>query len=166
MYMDEASFGRISEPAYCWCYDNVRPSVPTHRVREYVYAYGAIDPIDGESCFIVAPRCNADWTNAFLQELSKQFPDDYILLGADQASWHKSKNLKIPENIEFFYIPPYTPEMNPIEAIWKEIRKEGFKNMHFSSLDKVVERLCSTIVNLSKNSIISISCWEWILSMF
>lgn len=86
--------------------------------------------------------------NLFLKELSNQFPDDIVLLCCDGAAWHKSKTMVIPENIVLFYIPPYTPEMNPIEQIWKEIRKLGFKNEAFSSLDKVVERLCLTISSL------------------
>ena len=55
--------------------------------------------------------------NIFLEELSEQYPDDLILLCCDGAAWHKSNKLHIPENIELFYIPPYTPEMNPIEQI-------------------------------------------------
>ncbi|VFI30707.1 transposase family protein [Streptococcus pneumoniae] len=49
----------------------------------------------------------------------------------DNAIWHKSSTLKIPTNIGFAFIPPYTPEMNPIEQVWKEIRKRGFKNKAF-----------------------------------
>jgi len=52
------------------------------------------------------------------------------------------------ENIELFHIPPYTPEMNPIEQIWKEIRKRGFRNEVFATLEKVVDRLCDTICSL------------------
>ena len=53
--------------------------------------------------------------NLFLQELSKRFPDDILLLCCDGAAWHKSTALEIPDNIVLFHIPPYTPEMNPIE---------------------------------------------------
>ncbi|CKA09070.1 transposase [Streptococcus pneumoniae] len=49
----------------------------------------------------------------------------------DNAIWHKSSTLKIPTNIGFTFITPYTPEMNPIEQVWKEIRKRGFKNKAF-----------------------------------
>ena len=55
--------------------------------------------------------------NFFLEKLSEQYTDDYILLICDGAAWHKSTELIIPENIELFFIPPYTPEMNPIEQI-------------------------------------------------
>ena len=52
--------------------------------------------------------------NEFLRGLSEQFPDDYIVLVMDNAVWHKYKSLVIPHNIEFAFIPPYTPEMYPI----------------------------------------------------
>ena len=104
--------------------------------------------------------------NAFLNELSKQYPDDIILLCCDGAAWHKSKALCIPENIRLFFIPPYTPEMNPIEQIWKELRKRGFHNEIFASLQKVVDRLCHTICSLPSDVIHSITARSWILSCF
>ena len=72
----------------------------------------------------------------------------------------------IPDNIRLFYLPPATPEMNPIEQIWKEIRKRGFKNEIFQTLDKVVIRLCETICSLSNDIIKSITGREWILNAF
>ena len=65
--------------------------------------------------------------------------------------------IKFADNIVLFYIPPYTPAMNPIEQIWKEIRKRGFRNGVFASLEKVVERLCNTICSLSNQIISSIT---------
>jgi len=138
MFMDEAGFGRISEPSYCWCPSGVRPVVPCHRVREYVYTFGAVDPITGDSCFIIAPQCNTAWTNEFLKVLSETFKNDYLLVATDNASWHKSKGLIVPDNIYLFYLPAYTPEMNPIEPVWKEVRKDGFKNTSFISLTNVM----------------------------
>ena len=63
--------------------------------------------------------------NIFLKEF-ETFPEDFIVLACDGAAWHKSKGLDIPENIELVFIPPYTPEMNPIEQIWSQIRMIGF----------------------------------------
>lgn len=141
MLQDEAGFGRINKPKYCWCKKGTRPSVPCHHIREYRYVYGAIEPLTGESCFLVMPYCNTECMNVFLEELSNTFPRDKIILACDGAAWHKSGSLRIPENIELIFIPPYTPEMNPIEQIWKEIRKRGFKNEVFQTLQKVVEAL-------------------------
>ncbi|COF21765.1 transposase family protein [Streptococcus pneumoniae] len=131
MYQDEAGFGRISKLGSCWSPIGVGPHVHSHYIREFHYCYGAVDAYTGESFFLIAGRCNTEWMNAFLEELSQAYPDDYLLLVMDNAIWHKSSILKIPTNIGFAFIPPYTPEMNPIEQVWKEIRKRGFKNKAF-----------------------------------
>jgi putative transposase len=162
MFQDEAGFGRINKPKYCWCFKGLRPSVPCHHIREYRYAYGAVEPQTGKSCFLVLPYCNTDCMNVFLAELSAVYPNDFILLVCDGASWHKAKGLEIPDNIELFFLPPATPEMNPIEQIWKEVRKRGFRNEIFKSLDKVIDRLCVTIRSISQETIKSITNRNWI----
>ncbi len=166
MFQDEAGFGRINKPKYCWCEKGIRPVVPCHHIREYRYAYGAVEPLTGDNFFLVLPQCNTDCTNVFLRELSKEFRDDVILLCCDGAAWHKSKALMVPENIVLFFIPPYTPEMNPIEQIWKELRKRGFKNEIFSTLEKVVERLCDVICSLTPEVVHSITGRNWIVKCF
>jgi Transposase and inactivated derivatives len=166
MFEDEAGFGRISDPADCWAPNGVRPVVSCHHIREYEYAYGVVDPVDGEKFFLVLPNSNTECMNIFLREVSAAFSEDYILIALDNAVWHKSKALEIPENIRLFYLPPRTPEMNPIEPIWKEIRKRGFKNKIFATLEKVLQKLCDTCNSLSKECVKSITGRDWILSMF
>jgi putative transposase len=164
MFQDEAGFGRINKPKYCWCRKGTRPSVPCHHIREYRYAYGAVEPQTGESFFLVMPYCNTVCMNIFLSELSKAYPEDFILLVVDGASWHKSKGLEIPENIQLFYLPPATPEMNPIEQVWAWLRLHGFRNEVFKTLADVVERLCRTIRSLTPQTVSSITSREWICS--
>jgi len=166
MFQDEAGFGRINKPKRCWCPKGIRPSVPCHHIREFRYAYGAVEPLTGDSFFLVMPYANTACMNVFLQALSDQFLNDYILLAVDRATWHRAKNLVMPDNIRIFYLPPCTPEMNPIEQIWKDIRKLGFGNEIFASLDLVVDRLCYTIRSLSSSTIKSITGRHWILSLF
>jgi len=163
MFEDEAGFGRINKPKYCWCFPGLRPTVPCHHIREYRYAYGAVEPLTGESLFLIMPNSDTVCMNVFLRKLSDDYPDDRIILVCDGASWHRAKTLKIPENIRLFFLPPATPEMNPIEQIWKEIRKRGFRNEIFRSLDKVIDRLCDSICSLSHDTIKSITARKWIL---
>ena len=163
MFEDEAGFGRINKPKYCWYFPGLRPIVPCHHIREYRYAYGAVEPLTGENFFLVMPYSNTDCMNVFLRELSNTYPHDFILLVCDGAAWHKSKLLEIPENIQLFFLPPATPEMNPIEQIWKEVRKRGFRNEIFHTLEKVIDRLCNTICSLSNHTVKSITGRDWIL---
>ena len=104
--------------------------------------------------------------NKFLEELSKEYPDDQILMVCDGASWHRSKGLKVPANIALLHIPPYTPEMNPIEQIWKQLRSMGFRNEVFKTLEHVVTRLCHTICQLTNDLVKSITCRSWIECCF
>ncbi|WP_273497437.1 transposase [Peptoniphilus rhinitidis] len=128
-----------------------------NHIKEYRYAYGAVEPIIGENFFLIMPYCNTDCMNVFLKEISKAYKDDMILLVCDGATWHKSKGLKIPENIDIIYIPPCMLEMNPIEQIWKQIRSMNFKNEVFKPLDDVVKRICDAINQLTKDMVKSIT---------
>lgn len=164
MFQDEAGFGRINKPKRCWCGRGIRPSVPCHHIREYRYLYGAVAPKEGELFSLVMPYTNTECMNVFLSELSKAYPDKYILLVVDNAAWHHSKTLKIPDNIELFPLLPYTPELNPIEMIWHEIREKGFCNEIFASLERVVDRLCSTVIELADDHsrVASITHRDWL----
>jgi transposase len=75
----------------------------------------------------------------FLEEISQRYPDEYILMFMDQAGWHKAKALRIPANIELAFLPPYSPELNPQEQIWDELREKFFGNKLFTSLQAVID---------------------------
>ena len=165
MFEDEAGFGRINKPKYCWCYPGLRPTVLCQHIREYRYAYGAVEPLTGESYFLVLPYSNTTCMNVFLKHLAEAYPNDKIILVCDGASWHKAKDLEVPSNISLVFLPPATPEMNPIEHIWKELRK-GFKNEMFPTLNHVVDRLCDVTIELSKDVIKSITGRDWVLDCF
>lgn len=122
--------------------------------------------MDGESFFLVMPYCNTECMQVFLNQLRSTFPDDIIALVCDGATWHKSGTLKAPEGISILHIPPYTPEMNPIEQIWRELRTRGFRNEVFATLEKVVDRLCETINHLSRSTVMSITQRKWIKDIF
>jgi len=139
--------------------------VPCHHIREYRYQYDAISPADGKLFTLVLPYTNTACVNVFLKELSRAYPNDYILLIVDNAAWHSSGALQIPENILLYPLLPYTPELNPIEMLWDEIREKGFRNEVFVSLEKVVDRLCDCVRSLMNNvaRIASITHRTWFM---
>ena len=111
------------------------------------------------------PYTNTDCMNIFLDELSKAYPDDYILLLLDNAAWHRSSSMTVPDRIELFPLLPYTPELNPIEMIWDEVREKGFRNEIFKNLEAVIDRLCLTVKNLSEDvqRVASITHRRWLM---
>jgi len=166
MFQDEAGFGRISTPKRCWAPKDIRPTTPRHHIREYRYAYGAAEPKTGESFYLILPYANTICMNIFLGGLSKTFPNDMLLVVLDRASWHTTAKLIIPKNIELFFLPPATPELNPMEQVWKVLRSRGFKNEAFATLNDVMDRLCEVIMTLTKKQTKNIVGRLWLLAMF
>jgi hypothetical protein len=142
---DEGCFGRISRPKSCWAPPGVRPLAPAQVVREAVYVFAAVAPSIGEMCSLILPRVNTVMMNLFLEHVSQTFPSYFLVMQVDQASWHLSKSLVIPENIRLIKQPPYSPEVNPVEHIWDDIREKYFHNQVFSSLDLLVDQLCHAL---------------------
>ena len=162
LFEDEASFGRISEPSYCWVFGDERPVVPSVRVRQYRYVYGVVEPATGDFIYEIYEKCNTVNYNDYLLKVSQIYADSLILLVGDGAGWHTSKALELPENIRFFKLPPSTPEMNPTEQCWREIRTAGFKNTIFNTIKDVIDNFKQTVANIPKTVFQSIACRYWL----
>lgn len=165
MFEDEARFGRINDPKRCWAPEGIRPTVPSHFVREYTYVYGAVCPKDGKSDFLILPNMRTDCMKIFLQELSVRYANEVVLLVLDGASNHKACSA-LPENILMVHLPPYCPELNPVEHIWEDMREKHFKNLAFDSLSGVEKVLNSACIAYESNQglVRSISGFNWILN--
>lgn len=131
MFQDEGRFGRINDPRRCWAPKGIRPQVGVQMVREYTYAYAAVSPHDGVMDSLIIPEANTEAMSYFLEEVSGRHPEEFILMVMDRAGWHRSRNLCIPENIGFLWLPAYSPQCNPVEHIWDEIREKWFPNRVF-----------------------------------
>ncbi len=133
LFQDEARFGRVQDPKRCWCPKETRPKVKSQLVRQYTYAYGAVNPVDGTFISLGLPRADTLCMAMFLQEVARISPDSYVMIFLDQAAWHKAKGLVIPENIRLLHIPPYSPELNPVEmACGKLSERISFTTSIFS----------------------------------
>ena len=105
-FEDEAFFGRMSNPVPCWAPPGVRPVLPLQRQREYRNVFGALCPASGAVFTRIAERNNAELMSAFLAELSASRKESRMAVFLDGASWHKSKDLAIPDNIVVEVLPP------------------------------------------------------------
>ena len=123
------------------------------------YLYCAAMPKNGENFTLLMPAVNTDCMNVFLEELSEEIKEDFILI-MDGASWHKSKNLIIPKNIQIVFLPPYCPELNPVERLWKYIKNHTIKNRVFKTLENLEDEVCEFVRNLTKDIVISICCGQ------
>lgn len=151
LVQDEARFGRITQPTRCWAPEDMRPCVPHQIVRQAIYAFAAVEPQSGTLISLILPTVNTEMMNIFLKQVSEEFTGYFIIMQVDRAGWHCSQQLQIPENIRLIFQPPYSPQVNPVEHIWEELREKHFANRIFSSLDELQECLCSALNELSSN---------------
>lgn len=77
----------------------------------------------------------------FQDEVASRHPNDRIILVLDGAGWHRSHTLKLPHNLRLLMLPPYSPELNPVENLWDELREKSFHNRVFDSLDALENHL-------------------------
>src|SRR6266567_1925755 len=148
MAEDEGCFGRVSIPRRAWAPPGVRPQVPRQVVREYTYVYAAVAPAEGKMTSLILPSADTQMMSLFLEHVSKTFAKYFIVMQVDQAGWHESKDLKIPENMRLIPQPAYSPELNPVEHVWEELREKHLSNLALASLDEVIDKVCDGLNQL------------------
>lgn len=167
MFQDEARFGRMAKPRRCWAPRPCRPVMLNGYEREFVYVYGSVSPHEGEFDWKICPQMNTQRMNGFLQQVSRKHADDFIVMIVDGASSHRGKDLVIPDNIRLLPLPAYSPELNPQEHLWDEIREKEFPNRVFDSLEAVRKQLTSGLHRLARDRarVKSITAWPWIVTL-
>lgn len=166
MFQDEARFGRISDPRRCWAPKPLRPMCKAMCVREYTYAYTAVEVTTGKMDSLVLPYANTACMQLFLNEVGTRHSQENIIMVVDGAGWHTGKTLTPPENMRLLVLPPYAPELNPVEHIWDELREKFFHNRVFNSLSAVEKQLLTALKTYEHDpeSIKSIVAWDWIVN--
>jgi len=167
MFQDEARFGRMVRIRRCWSPAPERPTVSNGYVRQFVYVYGAVSPVEGEMDWMICREMNTERMNCFLEKVRSAHPEEFIIMVVDGASSHKSKELCCPENIRLVALPPYSPELNPQEHVWDELREKEFPNRVFNELAAVERQLEKGLARMSEDSpsLRSLTAWPWIISL-
>jgi len=166
MFQDEARFGRISDCCYCWCPKPLRPVVRAMLTHQYVFAYAAVSPVDGRMDSLVLPHVNGDCMQRFLTEIASRYPSDNIVMILDGASWHRNQQVALPPNVRLLFLPPYSPELNPVEHLWDDVREKHFHNRAFDSLDALEDQLVIALQHFEADPsrVHSITAWAWIIT--
>lgn len=140
-FFDEGRFGLKSTVTRCWAKRGQPLCVPVQQGYESFYIYSAVNPCSGASFSLFMPEISTDVMNLYLDELSKSCRQKPITLVMDQAGWHTSRDLQIPENITIEFLPPYSPELNPVEKLWWWLRKNVTHNNLFRTLENLMDAL-------------------------
>jgi transposase len=139
-FMDEARFGQQGTTTRMWARTGSRPTAVKQTRYEWVYLYAAVEPATGASVALQAPDINTGTMNVFLKMLGQELgPTDHAVLIMDQAGWHKSRNLVLPESITVLYLPPYSPELNPVERLWAYLRSHYLSNRAYDDYQHLLD---------------------------
>jgi transposase len=113
---------------------------------------------------MTAEKMNTDSMTRFLAHLSAAHSEEFIVMVLDGASSHKSKELKIPDNLSLIPLPSYSPELNPAEQIWNILRRDYFANRVFDSLDAATNQAERGLAEMAadKSAVRKLTNWPWI----
>ena len=126
-----------------WARKGTRPRAPHDQRTQSAYIFGAICPAQGKGAGLVMPWCNTEAMSAHLEEISVAVdPGAHAVVMLDQAGWYGSAKLVIPPNITLLPLPPRSPELNPVENVWRFMRDNWLSNRVFTSYDDIVALCC------------------------
>jgi transposase len=138
--MDEARFGQQGTITIVWARTGSRPTAVRQTKYDWCYLYAAVEPASGASAALIAPNADTGTMNQFLRILdAERKPDEHIVLIMDGAGWHKSKALQLPDGITILLLPPYSPELNPVENFWHYLRSHYLSNRAYNNYDDLFD---------------------------
>ena len=127
-----------------WARRGTRPSAPRDQRTQSAYIFGAICPAAGKAAGLVLPRCDTQAMVLHLAEISRAVASGaHAVVLLDQAGWHTSRKLPVPDNLTLVPLPAKSPEMNPSENVWQFMRDNWLSNHLFTSHHDILDHCCS-----------------------
>ena len=164
-WQDEARIGQQGTLTRVWAERGPRPAAPRDHRYAWAYLFGAICPARGIGAALVLPSANAEMMSLHLAETSANVtPGAHAVLTIDGAGWRQTGDkLRVPGTITLLHLPPYSPELNPVETVWAYLRDDKLSNRVFNTYDAIVDACCNAWVWPTKQPerITSISNREW-----
>ncbi len=141
-----------------------RPCVVRQQQFISGYIFGAVCPEKDKGCGLIMPAANTEAMQFHISEISRNTESGHhALIIADQAAWHTTSKLKLPENISILPLPPYSPELNPAERIWEKLRQDRLSNRCFKDYEDIADACCEAWNEFisEKGKIKSMCSREW-----
>ena len=163
-FFDESRFGTHSKVGHGWFVKGSRSPVNIKLGFQNFYLYSAVEPRSGDSCSFVLPYVDTKCMNLFLDEFAKTLDEEEVIIIMDGAGWHKSQELMIPSNVQIMYLPPYSPELNPVERLWLYIKKAVLYNRIYDNLGELEDVVCDFVVKLTRNTLSTVCAISYMTS--
>ena len=167
-FQDEARFGLIGTLSRVWAERGSRPFRYRQTRYEWVYVFGCVCPETADVHACLMPLVNTEVMNLYLENFSEHMAKDvHAVLVLDCAGWHCAKGLCVPENMTLLHLPAYSPELNPMELPWREMRQKKLSNRiitDVADLDDAVSKAWLEITS-SREAIRNLCLFPWIASV-
>lgn len=161
-------YGLISNYRRSWSRKGKRAVVKNQMEFSSAYLYSAIAPLTGKSVHLIGfSKVDSITTEAFLKELKKKHPHEHIVVIWDRAPFHKKKSLEDIEGISILPLPSYSPQLNPVERFFEELRKTT-ANRIFANLKEqtnMIEQALNRYVNDSE-AVQRLTAYPWITQQY
>jgi putative transposase len=139
-FTDEARVGQQGTLTRVWAKRGTRPRAPRDRRYEWAYLFGAICPERRIGAAIIMPEVNIEAMDEHLAEISRRVSAGAIaVLVLDGAGWHRSARLQVPDNIALLPLPPYSPELNPVENVWEFLRGNWLSHRVWDTYEAILD---------------------------
>jgi transposase len=163
-FQDEMRFGTRTELGRRWTACGHRPTGEQIIGYEYGYLSAALNPASGELFALILPDMTIENFQAFIDEFIKFVGNGTVVrLITDGAAAHRSTRLRMVEQLTVEHLPPYSPELNPVERLFKELRAV-LKNRVFESLQAVEEAVIKAIEPFLKDGsrVKKLTSYSWL----
>ena len=143
-FQDKARVGQQGTLTRIWAERGSRPAAPKDCRYAWAYLFGAVCPARGVGAGLVLPAANQRTMSLHLAEIGSQVaPGAHAVVVMDGAGWHqRGPELRVPANITPIVLPPYAPELNPVENVWAFLRSNRLSNRVFDAYDDIVDACC------------------------
>lgn len=146
-FQDEARFGQQNTTTRLWAKKGSRPRAVRQQQFDSAYLFGAVCPATGATEALIAPWVNKDIMTKHLEQISKRTEEGRMaVVIMDGAGWHTEDTVFDFDNVRILKLPPYSPELNPIEQVWSWLRQHYLANRVFSGYEDIVDA-CSNAWN-------------------
>lgn len=166
-FQDEARIGQQGTVCRVWAQIGTQPSAVRQTNYKWVYLFGSVCPQTGQTHGWLMPSANTWVMNLYLRDFSAQLPETvHALLVMDGAGWHQSVSLEVPSNVTLLLLPPYSPELNPPELMWRELRQKKLSNQVYATEDDLWTAVNSAWLWFSQDhhAVRSLCGFPWIIS--
>lgn len=142
-FQDEARVGQQGTVTRLWAVKGTRPRIVRQQQFNYTYIFGAVCPARDEGVGLIMPYANMQTMQIHLEHISLKIPAGrHAVVVLDQAGWHTSNKLKKPKNLTLISLPPASPELNPIEQVWRQLREDHLANRCYKNEEDIVNACC------------------------